>query len=117
MCLSYYVDAEKALDLLFFKFGRVSEDSTNASSLSKAFTKNASMLVEILGGDPTAVSGNFSQWAPGVYVPASKRVQARLSSMMGIHHEFLSLFCGGRFLFLFQVSCTCANKRHLHKSG
>ena len=62
------MDAEKALDLLFFKFGRVSEDSTNASTLSQAFKKNASMLVEILGGNPAALDGNFSDWANGVYL-------------------------------------------------
>jgi hypothetical protein len=64
----YYEDSETALNLLFYKFGRVSENSVNTSSLSRSFKRNASMIVEILGGDPTSVNTNFSSWAAGVYL-------------------------------------------------
>ena len=90
----YYRDSATALDLLFYKFGRVSEDSTNASSLSDAFKKNASMLVEILGGDPTAVdSGNFSQWSNGVVLaPVPINVTYRNVSELISHPTRRKLF-------------------------
>ena len=65
----YYEESESALDLLFFKFGRYNEYSHNTSSISKAFKQNASVLLESLGGDPTAIStNNFSNWAKNVYL-------------------------------------------------